>query len=135
MREEMTSQPRIRGQVAVSFLVLMGFLILLVRITINVGQMALVRTETSNAADAGALAGASWMASGENEAAWVARKMWDAIHMTRALYMVPICPAPENKEYAQKIWEYLNQAPTSTCGMSDFSGCGPVGWLRQVAIT
>ena len=100
-----------RGQVAVACLVLTAFILVLVMVTINVGQMSQVRTETSNAADAGALAGASWMASGQNEGAAVAAKIWDSIHMLQAIYIMPFCPGTDSQEYARVLWESLAGRP------------------------
>ncbi len=96
---------RADGQAAVGFLVVMGFMLVLVGMVINLGQMAQVRVETSNVADAGALAGASWMASGQNEAAWIARKMWDGIALIQAIYLVPFCPLRSG--YADVLWTNL----------------------------
>ncbi len=126
---------RPHGQIAVSFLVLMGFLLLLVRLTVNLGQMSQVRVETANAADAGALAGASWIASGQNEAAWVARKMWDAMWMTKALYLVPLCPGTDRAAYANALWQSLARNPRSTapCAADNQNGCGPNAYFKEVA--
>ena len=96
---------RAEGQAAVGFLVVMGFMLILVGMVINLGQMAQVRVETSNIADGGALAGASWMASGQNEAAWIARKMWDGIALIQAIYLVPFCP--DSSDYAIALWNNL----------------------------
>ena len=96
---------------AVACLVLTAFILVLVMVTINVGQMSQVRTETSNAADAGALAGASWMASGQNEGAAVAAKIWDSIHMLQAIYIMPFCPGTDSQEYARVLWGSLAGRP------------------------
>lgn len=95
---------RHRGQTAVGFVVLMGLTLTFIMMTVNLGQMAQVRAATSNAADAAALAGASWMASGNNEAAWMARKMWDGIMMVQAVYLVPFCPGIVPRLYAESLW-------------------------------
>src|SRR3989338_6952181 len=100
-----------RGQIAVGFLVIAAFTLLLVRMTINLGQMAQVRTETSNAADAGALAAASWLASGQNEAALVAGRMLDLVGMVQAIYIVPFCPGQEARDYADNLCASLYGAP------------------------
>src|SRR3989338_2538620 len=100
-----------RGQIAVGFLVIAAFTLLLVRMTINLGQMAQVRTETSNAADAGALAAASWIASGENEAALVASRMLDLLAMVQAIYIVPFCPGEGARHYADQLWASLYATP------------------------
>ncbi len=117
-----------RGQTAVGFLVLMGFVLVLVTMTINLGQMAQVRTETSNAADAGALAGASWVASGQNEAAMVAQKMNEGLPLAIALYQnAPFCPGPTHRAYADQLWISLVQDPS---GSGDD---GPYRFLSRVA--
>ena len=84
--------PRIRAAIATLFLALIAFCTFLVWVLVNIGQVAAVRTEVSNAADAGALAGASWMTSGQTECLWITRKMWDSIAMAQALFLIPFCP-------------------------------------------
>ncbi len=96
---------------AVGYVVLMGIVLVFVGMTINLGQMAQVRTAVSNSADAGALAGASWVASGENEATMIAQKMWDSIDMVQAIYLVPFCPAHDGYNpalYANQLWQALS---------------------------
>jgi len=98
--------------VAVGFLAIMGLALVLVTMTVNVGQMAKVRAEVSNAADAGALAGASWMASGMNEAALVAGKIGEAVSMVQAiLTTVPFCPGDDQAQYAEALWASLVAHP------------------------
>lgn len=80
------------GQIAIGFIVLMGLVLVFTGMTISLGQMAQVRAAVSNAADAGALAGASWMASGENEAVGIALKMHDSKALVQAMFLVPFCP-------------------------------------------
>ena len=99
------------GQIAVGFIVLIGLVFIFVNMTVNLGQMAQVRAAVSNSADAGALAGASWIASGENEAAAIAKKMFDGILMIQAVYLVPFCPDREGEttvqDYANSLWAGL----------------------------
>src|SRR3989338_2164098 len=122
-------QPRTsQGQIAVGFLVIAAFTLLLVRMTINLGQMAQVRTETSRAAVAGALAAASWIASGENEAALVARRMLDLLGMVQAIYIVPFCPGEGARHYADQLWASLYATP-AFFGLAT----GPVQYLQDVA--
>ncbi len=113
------------GQIALGFLVLMAFMLVLVSMTVNLGQMAQVRVETSNAADAGALAAASWIASGENEAAMVSRKMLDAIGMVQAIYLVPFCSGLAARTYANNLWKSLEIDPGG--------GQGPNAYFTDVA--
>src|SRR3989338_4143954 len=130
-------QPRTsQGQIAVGFLVIAAFTLLLVRMTINLGQMAQVRTETSNAADAGALAAASWIASGENEAALIAGRMLDLLGMVQAIYIVPFCPGDGAKAYADRLWYSLAVHP-DRLGWIPVAGLdaaqGPIQYLQDVA--
>jgi len=80
-----------QGQIAVAFVVFIALILLLATATMNLGEVARLRTSTANAADAGALAGASWVASGENEAAWIARAMWINVLITQAIFALPFC--------------------------------------------
>lgn len=80
-----------QGQMAVVFIVLMALVLMLVPITMNLGEVARLKTATANAADAGALAGASWVASSENELAEIARGMWMAYMMVLAILFGPFC--------------------------------------------
>lgn len=93
---------RQRGQIAIGFVVMMGLVLIFVGMTVNLGQMAQVRAAVSNSADAGALAGASWLASGQNEAAMIAGKMWNSLAMAQALFLVPFCPGRGFQ--AQLLW-------------------------------
>lgn len=80
-----------RGQMAVIFIVLMVVVIVLASMTMNLGQVAQLKTATANAADAGALAGASWVASGTNEVALISRGMSINVWITQLLYVIPFC--------------------------------------------
>lgn len=125
-----------RGQIAVAFVVVMAFILVLIRMTINVGQMSQVRAETANAADAGALAAASWMASSQNEVAWIARKQQDAMTMIEALYLLPFAPDGETRAYANALWDSLVWNPLlmyPLCEPGNYSGCGPNSYLKHVA--
>ncbi|GEM_PF-5007384 len=93
-----------QGQLAAGFIVIMGLILVMVSMTVNLGQMAQVRVEVSNASDAAALAAASWMASGQNEAALIAQKMWATIDMINAIYQVPFCNNGGSIAYADFLW-------------------------------
>ncbi len=79
-----------RGQIAVAFIALIALILVLTPITMNLGEVARIKTATANAADAGALAGASWVASGENELAWISMGMWTAYLFVRVFYILPV---------------------------------------------
>jgi len=79
------------GQIAVVFIVLMVVVLVLASMTMNLGQVARQKTGVSNAADAGALAGASWVASGTNEVALISRGMSINVWITQLLYVIPFC--------------------------------------------
>ena len=66
---------RSRGQAAVLFVVLIALVLLLAAWTMNLGEVARLKTSTANAADAAAIAAASWVASGENEVSKIAEAM------------------------------------------------------------
>jgi len=80
-----------QGQIAVAFLVFMALILLLAAATMNLGEVARLKTTTANASDAGALAGASWVASAENEFAEIAKGMWLNILMVQAIFAFPFC--------------------------------------------
>ncbi len=80
-----------RGQIAVAFLVVMALAVLLASSTMNIGEVARLKTATANASDAGVLAGTSWIASGENAIALVAQAMWTNIVMLQAIFALPFC--------------------------------------------
>lgn len=125
-----------RGQSAIGFLPVIALALVLVMVTVNVGQMAQVRVETSNAADAGALAGASWIASGMNEAALVAGKITDAVLMVQAIYLVPFCPGHEQARYANELWYSLDQhpyAPDVVLTAETAVRRGPARYFKEVA--
>ncbi|MBM3250496.1 MAG: hypothetical protein FJZ09_06650, partial [Candidatus Omnitrophica bacterium] len=52
-----------KGQVAPFFIVIIIVIIIMAMVTVNLSKVALIKTETSNAADAGAIAAGSAMAS------------------------------------------------------------------------
>jgi len=70
-----------RGQLAPFFIALIAVLIIAVFVTINVGKISLIKTRTANAADAGALAGGSVMASVFNGQAGMNSQMIDQYEM------------------------------------------------------
>jgi len=127
---------RPRGQIAIGFLTIIALALVLVTMTVNVGQQAQVRVETSNAADAAALAGASWIASGMNEAAMVVAKLNEAVMMVQAIYLVPFCPGAEQRSYAENLWYSLETHPFAwdpvLFGPADRRR-GPAPYFREVA--
>ncbi|MCI0529739.1 MAG: hypothetical protein L0Y56_20040, partial [Nitrospira sp.] len=78
---------------AIVFLVFMALILILAAATMNLGEVARLKTSTAKAADAGALAGASWMASGDNELAEIAKGMWINVLIVQAIFAVPFCNA------------------------------------------
>ena len=82
---------RANGQVAVIFVALIALIIALAAFTMNLGEVARLKTSTANAADAGALAAASWIASGENEVAKIAQGMWINVYLVQAVFLLPFC--------------------------------------------
>jgi len=52
----------IRGQLAALFIVVLVVLLMMALVTVNLGKVALIKTEASNGSDAGALVGGSAMA-------------------------------------------------------------------------
>lgn len=125
-----------RGQIAIGFLTVIALALVLVTMTVNVGQMAQVRTETSNAADAGALAGASWIASGMNEAALVANKVTEAKVLVQTIYLVPFCPGAEQTSYAEQLWYSLEEHPYAFDPVYAAPGHwrrGPANYFKEVA--
>ncbi len=79
------------GQVAVMFVVIIALIIALGAFTMNLGEVARLKTSTANAADAGALAAASWIASGQNEVAKIAQGMWINVYLVQAVFVFPFC--------------------------------------------
>lgn len=57
---------RKRGQITPFLIAVIAILLITTMITVNLGKVSMTRTNTANAADAGALAGASAMANGLN---------------------------------------------------------------------
>lgn len=53
-----------RGQIASILIAIIVILLIAIMVTVNIGKLSLLKTSVSNAADAGALAGASAMATG-----------------------------------------------------------------------
>jgi len=52
-----------KGQLTPIFIVVIVILIIMAMLTVNLGKLGLIKTDTSNAADAGALAGGAYMAN------------------------------------------------------------------------
>ncbi len=80
-----------RGQMAVMFLVFIALILAMAAMTMNLGEVAKLKTTTANAADAGALAAASWVASGENEAGLIAQGIWLNWLITFLIFLLPFC--------------------------------------------
>ena len=80
-----------RGQVAVMFIVLIGLILVLAASTMNLGEAAKLKTSTANAADGGALAAASWVASGENEASVISEALWINYIVLTVIFLLPFC--------------------------------------------
>lgn len=80
-----------QGQAAVMFIVLMGLILILAAATMNLGEVARLKTATANAADAGALAAASWVASGQNTVAEIAKMMWINVLIVQLVFVLPFC--------------------------------------------
>ena len=76
---------------AVMFVVFIALIIALAAMTMNLGEVAKLKTTTANAADAGALTAASWVASGENEAGLIAQGMWINWLITMLIFLIPFC--------------------------------------------
>jgi len=80
----------VRGQTATILVTAIAAVLIVSMSTVNVGTVALTRTQTSNAADAGALAAASWVASAQNAVALTqAKGMWKVYTLFRAIFMIP----------------------------------------------
>ncbi len=80
-----------KGQTAVIFVVLIALALVLAAFTMNLGEVARLKTSTANAADAGALAGASWVASLMNEYGTISAVMW-ALHTALSIMFAwPFC--------------------------------------------
>ena len=62
MRKQLFRQQR--GQIAPLLIAIIVILLIAIMVTVNIGKLSLLKTGVSNAADAGALAGASAMATG-----------------------------------------------------------------------
>ncbi|MBI4355534.1 MAG: hypothetical protein HY597_03670 [Candidatus Omnitrophica bacterium] len=76
--------PRAEGQIATYLTLITALILMMTMVTVNVGKVAMTRLQTSNGADAGALAGASWYASVDNEAAELSQLMSDMYHIFQA---------------------------------------------------
>ena len=80
-----------RGQIAVMFVICIALILAMAAMTMNLGEVAKLKTTTANAADAGALAAASWVASGENEAGLIAQGMWLNWLIVFLIFLIPFC--------------------------------------------
>ncbi len=98
-----------RGAIALLFIPIIGIILIFVMMLMNASQIALQKSMTANAADAACLGGASFVASGMQEAAWVSRKLWTVKTLVDAIYMVPFCSDANSKQYAQDLWASFTQ--------------------------
>ncbi len=96
---------RPRGAVALLFVPLLAFILMMIIVVTSASQVSLQKTMTSNAADAAALGGASYIASGIREAAWISRKSYSALALLQAIYLIPFCPGEPSKQYAKDLWK------------------------------
>lgn len=80
-----------RGQMAIAFIVLMALMLVLTPVTMNLGEVARLKTATANSADAGALAGASWVASVTNELALIAQGQLINWWIVQVIFIFPFC--------------------------------------------
>jgi hypothetical protein len=76
--------------VAIIFVVFMAMVLLLASMLMNVGEIAAMRTDTSNATDAGALAAASWIASEQNKAREIEQQIQIALAEMAGLTIVAV---------------------------------------------
>ena len=107
-----------RGQMAVIFIVFLTIIVVLAASTMNLGEIARLKTATAIAADAGALAGASMIASGLNEATLIAEGMWRVMQFFQLFFYVPFCWSA--------IRQYVPDALYALCYLI-------CSWLRGVA--
>jgi hypothetical protein len=96
---------RQRGAVALLFIPIIGIILIFVMMLMNASQVALQKAMTANAADAACIGGASYIASGMQEAAWISRKLWTLKGIVDAIYMVPFCSDSVSELYAQDLWK------------------------------
>ena len=81
-----------KGQIAPFMIAVIVILLITLMVTVNLGKISLTKTDTANAADAGALAGASTMANGLNAIGDISDGMLaDFIAAQAALAMCPTC--------------------------------------------
>ena len=67
-----------KGQAAPLLILLIAVVIVAMMVVVNIGKISLNRVDTQNASDAGALAAASWLASGQNYIADTSQIMFAA---------------------------------------------------------
>ena len=98
-RDEVVHRGCRKGQIATMLTLFIGLFLTFAMWTANVGKVAMTRTSTSNAGDAGTLAAASFMASGGNvvndinEQMKLAFSLWSLIHSVCGS-AVPCIPYP-----------------------------------------
>jgi len=100
-----------KSQIAVFLIVAVVVLLMAVMVTVNIGKIALTKTRTGNASDAGCLAGCSIHSITLNVIAWQNTKMFQEYCAELALFAVPktICQEPKwRAEWA--IWDAAQAA-------------------------
>ena len=127
------------GQIAVMFLVIIAFSLTLIWLMVDLYANAKAKVETSNASDAAALSAASWMASGQNEADDLSRKMNESLQVVQGAYQTNVfCPGDAQANYAQTLWQSLlvNPHHAGKCqgaNPADYWNCGPTRFFQTVA--
>jgi hypothetical protein len=83
-----------KGQLTPIFIVVIVILIIMAMVTVNLSKVSFIKTNTSNAADAGALAGGSVMANVFNAVAQASSQMeasyWEFFATTSALFVIAL---------------------------------------------
>lgn len=81
-----------KGQIAPFLIAVIVILLIAIMVTVNLGKIGMSKTNTSNAADAGALAGASTIANGLNAIGDISNEMAaDVISTEISLLFCPTC--------------------------------------------
>lgn len=86
-----------KGQIAPFLIAVIVILLTAMMVTVNLGKISMTKTHTSNAADAGALAGASTMANGLNAIADISDQML-------ADYLIAVAILGSCKLQCSKAW-------------------------------
>ena len=96
---------RAKGAVALLFVPIIVVIFAFIMFIGSISQVALQKTMTSNSADACTLAGASYMASGIRECAWISRKSYSVYTLLQAIYLVPFCDDVDTAGYPATLWQ------------------------------